>query len=185
MEYFKFIDGYPHLVISSKGRVISLLHNKEIKAFVSNRGYPRIALCKDRKQKFVHVHRLVAEAFIPNPENLTDVDHIDGNKLNNNVENLQWINRAGNIRKAGDARNKGAKPIICIESGKIYKSITEASRELKIPVAIISAIAKGEYAAYHGLHFKYFKKGEILWQNQSTRSTKSCSTQNMSASTQL
>lgn len=184
-NYWKPIKDYPHLFISRTGKVWTTTYNRYLRPHLTNRGYLRVSLSKDKTVKRASVHRLVAEAFIPNPENLTDVDHIDGNKLNNNVENLQWINRAGNIRKAGDTRNKGAKPIICIESGKIYKSITEASRELKIPVAIISAIAKGEYAAYHGLHFKYYKKGETLCQNQSTRSTKSCSTQNMSASTQL
>lgn len=158
MEYFKFIDGYPHLVVSSTGRVISLTHTKELKPFKSNRGYLRISLCKNQTIKSVHLHRLVAEAFIPNPDNLSDVDHIDGNKLNNNVENLQWLSRENNIRKAGDARNKGSKPIICLESGKIYKSVHQASKELHIPQATISAIAKGEYPSYHNLHFQYYHK---------------------------
>lgn len=157
MEYFKFIDGYPHLLISSKGRVVSILNDREIKPFVSNRGYQRVALCLNRKLKNYHVHRLVAEAFIPNPNGYDTVDHIDGNKLNNNVDNLQWISRADNIRKAGDTRNKGSKPVICIETGKVYKSIHQASKELHITPAIISAIAKGEYKSYHNLSFKYYE----------------------------
>ena len=156
MEQWKFIYGYPHLIVSNTGKVRSLLLDREIKAFVSNRGYLRIALCKGKRKKYVHVHRLVAEAFIPNPNGYTDVDHIDGNKLNNNADNLQWLSRGDNIRKAGDARWKGAKPIICVESGKIYKSVTQASNELHIPQATISAIAKGEYKSYHKLHFKYY-----------------------------
>ena len=128
MEYFKFIDGYPHLVVSSTGRVISLTHTKELKPFKSNRGYLRISLCKNQTIKSVHLHRLVAESFIPNPNGYDTVDHIDGNKLNNCVDNLQWISRADNIRKAGNIRNQGAKPIICLESGKIYKSITHINQ---------------------------------------------------------
>ena len=157
MEYFKFIDGYPHLLISTKGRVVSITHDKELKTFISNRGYRRVALCWGKAHKTVHVHRLVAEAFIPNPNGYDTVDHIDGNKLNNNVENLQWISRADNIRKAGDTRNKGSKPVICIETGKVYKSITQASHELHITPAIISAIAKGEYKSYRNLSFKYYE----------------------------
>jgi len=157
MEYFKFIDGYSHLLISSKGRVVSILNDREIKPFVSNRGYPRVALCTNGKARHVHVHRLVAEAFIPNPKGYTDVDHIDGNKLNNNVENLQWLSRGDNIRKAGDARWKGAKPVICVETGIIYKSIHQASKELHIAQATISAIAKGEYKSYRNLSFKYYE----------------------------
>ena len=158
MEYFKFIDGYPHLLISTKGRVVSVIHDREIKSHISNRGYLRVALCLNKKLKNYHVHRLVAEAFIPNPNGYDTVDHIDGNKLNNCVDNLQWISRADNIKKAGDARNKGAKPIVCLDTGKIYKSITQASNELHIPQATISAIAKGECAAYRGLHFEYYNK---------------------------
>lgn len=157
MEYFKFIDGYPHLLISSKGRVVSILHDREIKAFVSNRGYPRVALTTKGKTKYVHVHRLVAEAFIPNPNGYDTVDHIDGNKLNNNVDNLQWLSRGDNIRKAGNKRFCGAKPVICVETGKVYKSVTQAAHELHIPQATISAIAKGEYKSYRNLSFRYYE----------------------------
>lgn len=159
MEQWKFIYGYPHLIVSNTGKVRSLLLDREIKPFVSNRGYLRVGLCKGKQQKFVHVHRLVAEAFVPNPNGYTDVDHIDGNKLNNNADNLQWLSRGDNIRKAGDARWKGAKPVICVETGKVYKSVHQASKELHIPQATISAIAKGEYPSYHKLHFKYYNEG--------------------------
>ena len=54
------------------------------------KGYESVALCKDHKIKHYLVHRVVAEAFIPNPKNHPQVNHIDGNKLNNNVENLEW-----------------------------------------------------------------------------------------------
>lgn len=159
MEEWKFVYGYPHLIASNTGKVRSLLSDREIKPFVSNRGYLRVALCNGKQHKYVHVHRLVAEAFIPNPNGYTDVDHIDGNKLNNNADNLQWLSRGDNIRKAGSARLKGAKPVICVETGKVYKSVHQASKELHIAVATISAIAKGEYPSYHKLHFKYYNEG--------------------------
>lgn len=156
MEQWKFIYGYPHLIVSNTGKVRSLLYDRELIPQRTNRGYLRVALCKGKATKYVSVHRIVAEAFIPNPNGYDTVDHIDGNKLNNNADNLQWISRADNIRKAGDARYKGAKPIICVETGKVYPSICEAARELHITPAIISAIAKGEYKSYHKLHFKYY-----------------------------
>lgn len=156
MEQWKFIYDYPHLIVSNTGKVRSLLYDRELIPQRTNRGYLRVALCNGKQHKYVHVHRLVAEAFVPNPNGYDTVDHIDGNKLNNNADNLQWLSRGDNIRKAGDARWKGAKPIICVESGKIYKSITQASNELHIPQATISAIAKGEYPSYHKLHFEYY-----------------------------
>lgn len=157
MEQWKFIYDYPHLIVSNTGKVRSLLLDREIKPFISNRGYLRVPLCKDGKIKNAHVHRLVAEAFIPNPNGYDTVDHIDGNKLNNNADNLQWLSRGDNIRKAGDKRNQGSIPIICVETGKVYKSVHQASKELHIAVATISAIAKGEYKSYHKLSFKYYK----------------------------
>lgn len=156
MEYWKQIKDYPHLLISNKGRVWTLTYNRELKTHLTNRGYKRVNLSKNKIVKCVHVHRLVAEAFISNPNGYDTVDHIDGNKLNNNADNLQWLSRGDNIRKAGDKRNQGSIPVICIETGKIYHSISEAARELHITPAIISAIAKGEYKSYHKLHFKYY-----------------------------
>ena len=60
--------------------------------------YVQIKLCKEGQSVFKYVHRLVAEAFIPNPDNLPEVDHIDGNKSNNAVANLRWVTRSTNIR---------------------------------------------------------------------------------------
>lgn len=63
------------------------------------KGYWAVQLRKDGQGKSYYVHRLVALAFIPNPRNLETIDHIDGNKLNNDVSNLQWLSRTNNIRK--------------------------------------------------------------------------------------
>ena len=161
MEYWKRIKDYPHLLVSTKGRVWSTTYNRFLKPGKSNRGYLRVGLNKDKTVKWVHVHRLVAEAFIPNPDNLPTVDHIDGNKLNNNVENLQWLSYSDNTRKANKERIGICKPVICIETGKIYKSRKEAAKELHISTAVISALANGEYSHYHGLHFKNYE-GEAL-----------------------
>lgn len=161
MEEWRQIRGYPHLFVSSEGRVWTAIYSRYLRPHLTNRGYLRIALSKDKSVKQISVHRIVAEAFIPNPEGLTDVDHIDGDKLNNRVENLQWMSRSDNIRKDGDVRNNGPKPVICIETGKVYKSVNQAARELKIPVATISAIARGEYGSYHNLHFRYYNGGNV------------------------
>ena len=156
MEYWKPIKDYPHLLVSNTGKVWTTTYNRLLKPQPTNRGYVRIILSKNKTVKQVHLHRLVAEAFIPNPNNLPCVDHIDGNKLNNNADNLQWLSYADNTKKAGDVRWRGAKPVICLDTGKYYKSVHEAGAKLHIPEAIISAIAKGEYPSYHGLRFVYY-----------------------------
>ena len=155
-EFWKPIKDYPHLLISRTGRVWSTTYDKELRPHLTNRGYLRVSLSKEKTVKNGSVHRLVAEAFIPNPSNLPCVDHIDGNKLNNKVENLQWISNSNNMRKACKGKEKLATPIpvICLETGKIYKSMKEAAAAHRIPSAVMSALVKGEYDHYHNLHFK-------------------------------
>ena len=157
-DYWKPIKDYPHLLISRTGKVWTTTYDRELHPHLTNRGYLRVNLSKDKTVKRVGVHRLVAEAFIPNPDNLPAVDHIDGNKLNNKVENLQWISHSDNCRKAckDKARLGVPIPVICVETGTIYKSQKAAAAALRIPNAVISAIVNGEYDHYHNLHFRRY-----------------------------
>jgi hypothetical protein len=123
---------------------------------LSNRGYLRANLSKDKTVKQLSVHRLVAEAFIPNPDNLPQVDHIDGNKLTNHVENLRWISQSENCRKSRPHAEKPNRTIICVETGKVFTSKVQAGHELGIPTAVMSSLLKGEFDSYHHLHFKYY-----------------------------
>lgn len=157
-EEWKAIEGYPHLRVSNMGRVYSITQKRELKQFKSNRGYMRVALCKDGNVRYTHVHKLVAEAFIPNPENLPTIDHLNSCKCDNRVDNLQWLSHRDNIQKYEKRFFRVRKSVVCIESDKCYDSITQASKELGIAVATISAICKGEYDHYKGLHFKYLEE---------------------------
>ena len=86
-----------------------------------------------------------------NPDNLDTVDHINGNKENNSIDNLQWLSNADNIRKAQN------KKIICIETEKIYNSITEAANELHLHQSHISDCCLGKRKTCGGFHWKYVK----------------------------
>lgn len=98
-EQWKPIDGFPNYQVSNRGRVMNLETGKVLKNRSNNHGYPYVALPKgDGKSKNMLVHRLVAEAFIPNPLNLSQVNHIDENKRNNNVSNLDWVTASQNMR---------------------------------------------------------------------------------------
>lgn len=105
LEVWKPIQGYEGLYeVSNMGRVKSLpkmcgyRKSKEriIKPFINNYGYKLISLCKNNKQKHFQVHRLVANAFIPNPHNKPQVDHINRNKQDNNCNNLRWVTASEN-----------------------------------------------------------------------------------------
>lgn len=101
-EIFKDIEGYEGLYqISNYGRVKSLKNRQGnvqlLKQQVKPNGYCQVSLYKNNKYGYFNVHRLVAIAFIPNPNNLPEVNHIDEDPTNNRVDNLEWCTRSYNI----------------------------------------------------------------------------------------
>jgi|DEB0MinimDraft_10_1074344.scaffolds.fasta_scaffold10553_4 hypothetical protein len=118
------IEGFSNYVIMEDGEVISLITSKTMKPWISNNGYKRIDLINDngKKQK-MYLHRLIALAHIPNPLNKPMIDHFDQNKLNNNIENLRWVNNSENQQniKQPSINNKLNEKYISIQYKNKYK----------------------------------------------------------------
>ena len=93
MEIYKVINDFPNYEVSTYGNIRS--KNCILKPIIK-RGYVIVQLYYENKRKFYSVSRLVAQAFIPNPENKPKVDHKDRNKLNNNINNLRWVTSSEN-----------------------------------------------------------------------------------------
>ena len=122
-----------------------------------NTGYLTAALSKNGKTINVQVHTIVAEAFIPNPNNFKIVNHIDNNKINNVVSNLEWCSyRGNNLHAVWNRCNKQAIAVKCIEDGKIFPSLSECNRYYKLGSQHDSSYlsSTGEAHPKLGLHFK-------------------------------
>ena len=163
--------------VNQLGQVRSLNYRrtgriKRLKCSKDNYGYKRVYLCKDNKPKFYRVHRLVAETFIPNPNNLLIVNHIDENKANNCIWNLEWCTVAYNNNygihnekisktmkqrvKNGYHNNDTSKKIICIETGIIYNTVKEATEAMGCGASTISMCLIGKHKTACGYHWKYY-----------------------------
>ncbi len=157
--------------ISNLGRVKSIDHRKILKTNVNNKGYETITFTFQNKTIHKLIHRLVAQAFIPNPKKLPQVNHIDGNKLNNNVKNLEWCTGSENMKHAfrtGLRKNaKGIESVLAKEVEqydsegnflKRYGSIREASRKIDITNQAIVRCLKGKSKTSGGYVWKYAER---------------------------
>ena len=103
MEIWKDIKGYEgHYRVSNLSRVSSTRRGSEkiLKAGINGHGYYTVVLCLEKNRESRTIHRLVAEAFIPNPENKPQVNHIDSDRKNSVIENLEWVTAKENNRHA-------------------------------------------------------------------------------------
>lgn len=139
------IKGYEGLyAVTSCGRVWSYKSKRFLRSKKDGE-YFRLNLYKDGKQKTFLVHRLVAETYIPNPNGLETVDHIDNNTNHNWLSNLQWMTREDNTKKT-----KGIT-VKCVETGEVFESYSAAARACnRAPGNIKDAILRGgKSGGYH------------------------------------
>ena len=159
MTTWKAIEGYANYSVSDNGQVRNDKTGKILSPALDSNGYRFVLLCKNGEQKHGYIHRLVAEAFIPNPDNLRDVNHRDGNKQNNRKSNLEWRTHAENIIYSitwfGKPRSTRAKKAVqCVETGLVYSSVQEAAKAVgRSPTAIRKCI-EGWTNTCAGLHWR-------------------------------
>lgn len=155
METWKNAPGYSPYSVSDKGRVRNNHTRQILSTAVNKYGYTKVSLCRNGKEVTKLVHLLVAEAFGIRQEGL-EIDHIDGNKLNNTVSNLRAVTRRENQSNPATTQKKaiirvGRMPWENVE----YPSITEASRQLGISHSDISACLRGKRKHAGGYSWKY------------------------------
>ena len=184
-EIWMPVQGYEGIYdVSNLGRVRSLTRVVSIYSYLTNTmfertiesriksihhdkyGYGMVNLKKNGEHRTEKVHRLVAKAFIPNPQNKPCVDHINGVRDDNRVENLRWLSLADNNRvyrkeqlseEEQERRNNATrKKVICIETGEIYKSIAAAAKAFNVVNQSISACVNGRTRTACGLHWEFY-----------------------------
>lgn len=150
MEYdWKTISEFPDYEMNVNGEVRHKQRKLIRKISIGKRGYPVISIRKNGKFYLRTIHILLGRTFIPNPNNLPTINHIDGNKLNYSIENLEWCSYKDNMlhaRKMGLHVSDGDKQVSAYKNGiKIatYKSASEASRQTGIKRCNISSVARG------------------------------------------
>jgi len=162
--------------ISSHGNIRSLIATKGgvrttlLKTQVDSKGYKRIRISIDGDKRSYKIHRLVASAFIPNVEGKPQVNHMDGDKINNHVSNLEWVDNAENCRHAMEtglwtnvfeaskkSNEKRKRSVTAIDTvtgeRKSFNSISDAERELN--TKHINAVIRGERSQANGYRFEY------------------------------
>lgn len=166
-EIWKDIKGYEGLyAASSLGRIMSyakkvwtglgyrIAPDRILSPAKMKNGYLQVSLKKNKKAKSYTVHRLVAQTFIDHLNNDDQVDHIDGHKTNNRIENLRWVTRSENMNNP-NTPNAKSKAVICIETNMSYKSIKYAAEITKINQSNIREVCKGIRQTAGGYHWKY------------------------------
>lgn len=158
------IKNYEGLyAVTSCGKVWSYRKKKFLSPGL-RRGYKSVVLCNSEGKKNYVIHRLVAEAYLPNPDNLPQVNHKDENKLNNNINNLEWCSVKENINygtRTQRMKKSQGKMVYCKEKKTIYESITAAGEDLGIRISNISNVCNGKQKTAHNLHFYFLDENRI------------------------
>lgn len=165
VEIWKPVIGFEGLYeVSSIGRVKSIPRKKSkgglLKQYVDRYGYLKVILYKNGNPHYFTVHRLVAIAFILNPQNKTAVDHIDCDRKNNQVENLRWVTTKENLDHSHELGRQiiNATPVIAISPNgekKIFSSQREAERKTGVKQYAISRTLHNKKANVKGWVFSY------------------------------
>lgn len=160
-------------IVPDKRKGTVIVHGKIMTQNINNRGYYTLSLCKNSTYKHCVVHKLVAESFVDNPNNYQYVNHIDGNKLNNNYLNLEWVTMAQNNQHAYDMglkkgaatglfgkNNKSSKPLFQIDKNthnilREFECVHEVYRILGFPVTNIACACRGKVMSSFGFEWKY------------------------------
>lgn len=152
----KDIKGYESLyAVTRCGKVWSYKSKRFLKTTKNQYEYETVGLMKNGKRKYKYVHRIVAETYLNNRENGTEVNHKDENKSNNSVDNLEWITHKENVNYGSRVKRiaqRKSKKVKCLETGQVFNSMREA--EEAYGIKNISRCCSGKRKSVGGYHWE-------------------------------
>lgn len=176
MEFWRDIRGFEgKYQVSDLGNVRSLNYRhtgeiSEMKQTLNRGGYRTVYLSNGVNGKLLTVHRLVADAFIENPfpEKWDQINHIDEDKTNNRVENLEWCDHEYNNNygtrnqriSISITNGKRSKKVLCVETGEIFQSVRKVEILKGYSRGHVSSCCLGKRKSAYGYHWKYIESGE-------------------------
>ena len=175
-EHWKVIKEFPRYEVSDLGNVRNR-KTKHLKAFrTDNDGYKKVTLMTITDRKYYHlktVHRLVAETFLGGPHPDLQVNHKNGIKDDNRLENLEWVTPSQNVKHAYDTklrRPSGGRgpirPVRIVETGIVYSNLKECADFIKCSPGTVSRCVRGECSTVKGYHLEYADKAPFLYDYQ-------------------
>ena len=170
MEIWRPVGENDNYIVSNTGRIRRFNSDKD-HSVRDRKGYLTVDLYRDSERVTRRVHRLVAEAFVPNPDGKSQVNHRDGNRHNNDAANLEWVTASENCRHAWDnglmkpsysmlgrknpnAGRKG-KPFRIVETGEVFNTLKECEEAIDGNNRHINDCLQGRQNTHRGYHFEY------------------------------
>lgn len=155
MDQWKTVANKPRYKVCRDGQIMNVETGLILKPIEQSTGYMHVTLCDEHKCQQMSVHRVVAKAFVPNPNNYSQVNHIDGDKTNNRADNLEWCTNSQNmkhayatglqrpipeqieasLRKSAEVRRV---PVRDIKTGKKYDSVTDCAQHVGLTRSAVS-----------------------------------------------
>lgn len=180
------VDGFPDYVVETDGRIFSKKTNKYLKPGINSNGYLSVELFNNGESKRLLIHRIVAKAYIPNPNSFPQINHKDENRSNNDVSNLEWCTPKYNMNYGEGAKTRHlkidyTKPIykeVAIKNGKAvsrpvmqftktgefvarFDSIADATRSLGVKYSHIADCANGKRTSSNGYVWKFEGRNDL------------------------
>lgn len=143
----------PRVKVSNKGNVVSCKRGSRSPYKIShnNCGYQTVGAARSSQ----YVHRMVAETWLDNPNHYEEVNHINGDKDDNRVDNLEWVTHGQNIRHAVRTGLKKGTSVRIVETGEVYESQSECARRIGGNQGAIARCLAGKRSTHRGYHFEY------------------------------